>query len=489
MKEKRVLFRADGDLIAGYGHIIRTLALASMLKKKYTCVFISRQPDPFLKDQILKNGNQLIELPQKNSGKEAELISKKFIQPDDIVVLDGYHFNTDYQKTLKATCFKLICIDDLQTEHYVADAIINHSEGIRKSNFSKAFYTKLYLGTPYAILRPSFLKPSGSHSFSSPYRVFMNMGGTDQANYTAKALKMCLKQLNPAAIDIVTGSYYPHKKQLQEIATRNPDKKITLHSNLTEKEICSLMKKSAIGICSASTVSYEYASVGGLLLIYKTVDNQKNIYAFFLRSTIAFSPKQYPVLLELMKHSSGRKKYMENKKRYFGGNSAKNIRSIFEKMDLEREIVLRTAKETDTLLYFNWANDAEVRNNAMSTAPIPLNNHIAWFTSRLKNKQTALYVFERKGKPIGQVRLDKSNNEATIDYSIDKNYRGKGFGEIILKQALLKYRKDNPKLSIFAFVKKNNTASNHVFLNLNFQKRRSSVKHGISYENYVLEGE
>ena len=42
-----------------------------------------------------------------------------------IVVLDGYHFDTNYQTKIKQKGCKLVCIDDLHDKHFVADIIIH----------------------------------------------------------------------------------------------------------------------------------------------------------------------------------------------------------------------------------------------------------------------------------------------------------------------------------------------------------------------------
>ena len=39
---KKILFRADGNEEIGYGHVIRSLALADMLKENFECIFVTR---------------------------------------------------------------------------------------------------------------------------------------------------------------------------------------------------------------------------------------------------------------------------------------------------------------------------------------------------------------------------------------------------------------------------------------------------------------
>ena len=337
-----IFFRADGNVKAGYGHVIRSLSLAAILKKRYNCVFVIQNPDSFLKIQIENICNQIIEIPvSENFLKESKMLSKR-VQSDDIVVLDGYNFNTDYQSQIKKKCFKLVCIDDIFENHFVADAIINHGEGIKKSNYSAEKYSQLFLGSSYSILRKSFLR---DHDFReifaeqnrrNAYRIFINLGGTDQQNYTEKALKLCLKSHKVKTIDIVIGSFYLHGDRLAKIQKENSDVRIKIYSNISEQMICNLMKKSSFGICSASTVSYEYVSSGGVLLLYQTVDNQKNIYDFMIKYGLGYPARSFMKILSKVNLQKNRNDYFLNRKKYFPGNSDKNLMKIFDNFELER---------------------------------------------------------------------------------------------------------------------------------------------------------
>lgn len=42
---------------------------------------------------------------------------------DDIVVLDNYFFDTDFQKAIKLKGCKLVCIDDIHTRHFYCDIL------------------------------------------------------------------------------------------------------------------------------------------------------------------------------------------------------------------------------------------------------------------------------------------------------------------------------------------------------------------------------
>ena len=143
---------------------------------------------------------------------------------------------------------------------------------------------------------------------------------------------------------------------------------------------------------------------------------------------------------------------------------------IHSKLDNSFPSGLRNAKLDDAKLIFDWANDLEVRSNAISKDPIVWENHLQWFQSKLNSNDTNIFVLEIENKPIGQIRLDKHNNFLEIDYSIDKNSRGLGYGKVIIAKAMKLFEQSSFK----AIVKNKNTPSKKVFLSLGFVKDNNS---------------
>ncbi len=102
-------------------------------------------------------GFALTVLPDGDYGVEAATWAAQ-LDGSEIIVLDGYAFNTAYQQHLKAKGNKLVCIDDIHAYHFLADAVINHAGGVAMQDYSLAPLTRAYLGTAYALLRPAFLE-------------------------------------------------------------------------------------------------------------------------------------------------------------------------------------------------------------------------------------------------------------------------------------------------------------------------------------------
>lgn len=146
--------------------------------------------------------------------------------------------------------------------------------------------------------------------------------------------------------------------------------------------------------------------------------------------------------------------------------------------------MLRLRKPTinDMELYFNWANDADVRQQSYNSNPINLENHKKWFESALKNEAYFMCVFQNSDKEdIGQVRIQKQNyKEAIIGISITSEHRGKGYAKEMLLLATDAFLKSNKGFLINAYIKKINLSSK-----FSFEKAGFKFNDMVDYENFT----
>lgn len=144
---------------------------------------------------------------------------------------------------------------------------------------------------------------------------------------------------------------------------------------------------------------------------------------------------------------------------------------------------LRYVTIDDEKLIYNWANDPEVRRNAINTEFIDWNRHQVWFQNKLNSENSKMYIAEINNQAVGQIRFDIEQNKYIIDYSISKYERGKGYGFLIVKEGINCIKNLTSCFNSFeANVKPDNDASKRVFDKLGF-KTKSSV---ISCENELI---
>ncbi|WP_182922607.1 GNAT family N-acetyltransferase [Pedobacter planticolens] len=141
----------------------------------------------------------------------------------------------------------------------------------------------------------------------------------------------------------------------------------------------------------------------------------------------------------------------------------------------------RRATVDDTLLYFEWANDAEVRAQSFSSQKINFEDHKKWFLSKLMNKECFLFVFTNESNTnIGQVRIQEENEQgAIIGLSIAAEFRGQGYAKEMLKLASDFFLSTRLQFVINAYIKESNLNSKYAFENAGFE-----FVNMIEYENF-----
>jgi UDP-2,4-diacetamido-2,4,6-trideoxy-beta-L-altropyranose hydrolase len=476
----KVYFRADGNAQMGLGHVFRSLALAEMLSESFDCHFVIRNPLASLKPHILAVCKSIIELPKtdNSTAETAPLLS--IINKNEIIVLDGYHFQTDYQNAFKNRGIKVVCIDDIYEHHFTADVVINHAGGIEKTHYLAEKYTQFYLGLQYALLRKPF-REIAKNKVEKPNNLFICLGGADPKNDTLNILKKVEKTGEQNTCFLVVGGAYLHQKSLNQFL-ENTTLKVNLLSNLSADEMVFYMNQCARAITPPSTVSYEYLSTGGLLYLKVIADNQININRYFLNDNLALSFED-----DFGYYSTEKIELcLKNQSNLFDGNQQKRFLNVFHDL----AITTRLANSDDCKLYFDWTNEPLTRQQSFNSEPILFEYHEAWFNRRLADENSVLFVVEFNKNPIGQIRFQIEKNTATISYSLDENYRGKGLGFWILKKGVDALRNNLyntfPNLEIIGFVKYENIASVKVFRKLGFRETtateiENSYKYFIKY--------
>ena len=270
MKTK-VIFRADASVQIGYGHLIRSLALADMLKDNFNCVFATRFVTQYIEQEIKGICTEIIKLPETEEDLEFFL---SLLTGDEIVVLDNYFFTTEYQQKIKDKGCKLVCIDDMHDKHYVADIVINHGVD-DPSLFSVEPYTDLCLGIEWALLRKPFIEASSRNKSRTIKNIVTSFGGVDYHDITNRIIKKLKIQIPEIRIDAIVGGGYSGKIE-------NSDT-VRFHQSISAQEVAGLFSQCDLAILSTSTVCFEALACNARIAAGYYIDNQIDIWRYLKR--------------------------------------------------------------------------------------------------------------------------------------------------------------------------------------------------------------
>jgi RimJ/RimL family protein N-acetyltransferase len=168
------------------------------------------------------------------------------------------------------------------------------------------------------------------------------------------------------------------------------------------------------------------------------------------------------------------------------GNGAERVRAAIRGGDLR----LRRVREKDCRQLWEWANDPEVRPVSFATETISWERHLDWFNSKLRDPNAVLYlVVDSEEIPAGQVRYQIDNARAAVSISLAPQFRGKGYGEVVLQMATEDLFRTTAVTQIDAYVKPNNTPSLRLFTRAGYVRQRDTTISGQHAIHFVLEKE
>jgi UDP-2,4-diacetamido-2,4,6-trideoxy-beta-L-altropyranose hydrolase len=385
-----IWLRGDGNSRIGLGHIHRLLALSELLGEQFHRKFVTQDPLPGIVKVIQEGCDELLTLDDMPVENEYDMLAQQ-LKGHELVVLDGYHFSTDYQRVIKERGCGLVSIDDIHESHFVADYVLNPAGGVDASVYSAEPYTQFLTGPGFAPVKTAFKRREAN---SRTTNLFICLGGADPNNQTKAILDACLK-LRFTDYFVVVGEAYRHRESIERIA--NSDNRVKVLANINATEMAEAMRRCGVACCSASGIAYEYLSVGGELYLVESAANQHHLYRYLVDEGLAFSYDNFRTTQGAAIEALKRQQIV------FDGQTAKRLQNVFHGLDFRQNVRVRPANGSDLRLLFDWANDKAVRAQSFSTAEIDLNEHTNWFNQQLADPATRIYIFECRGNPVASV--------------------------------------------------------------------------------------
>ncbi len=458
---KKIFFRADAGIDIGYGHFIRTLALADMLKDNFECTFFTQSPTEYQIQELSKVCNY-VALPSNESKLEIFL---KHLSGDEIVVLDNYFFTTDYQLQIKAKGCKLVCIDDMHNRHYVADVVINHGCSNREL-FSVEPYTKLCLGLDWALLRRDFLEAILNKDLNHRDKIVVNFGGSDQHDFAWHFAQQLQDKFPNYKIVAILGDQYKGKLNNNSI-------NIKIEKNLNSKELVELFLQTKYAFLSASTICIEALSCGVKIASGYYVDNQEGLYRELEKQKYIYPLDSLFNTPEI--NSNAIENFSFNDLHI--GNIRQNYIDLFSSLN---EIMNFNVNNLAFVNYINlptdlhreiWSerNKIEIREWMDNPNEFPFESHLKFTASLAASKSTYWAIFTNN-KLVGSVNISKIDSESTErGIFLSTEYLNKrGYGSLIEESLDIILQSLNYK-KIIAKVLKSNTRSINFHIKNNYK--------------------
>lgn len=499
-----LLIRADASAAIGTGHVMRCIALAQAWQDVGGgAVYAMAQGTDSIRARLTRESCQLININISGAGDDLrQTVSIAQARNCEWVVVDGYQFGADYQNGLKAAGLRVLFLDDYgHSQDYAADFVLNQNVSANPTLYSnRQRGTRLLLGPRYATLRREFNPWINWERKPTPHchRLLVMMGGSDQANVTAKVLEgLCKARINDLDTTVLVGGSNSQFPELQTLAASSGLKLQLLRdvSNIGE-----IMAVADIAISAAGSTCWELCLLGLPSLLIDVADNQSAVAKALHQRGCAVHIGNHSVSAEtvveklkwLVANHELRQSLARRSRELVDGKGAARVVSVLRGASTVR---LRPAREGDRRLLWEWVNDPEVRGASFSPDPIPWETYVAWFDAKLRPQGSELSssIFiadDDEGSPLGQIRFDpRPDGEWEVDIGLSRHARGKGLACELIKSGMREIVNSNPNVRIHAFVKPSNAASLKAFERADFRSAGMDQVRGDSAIHLIYDGD
>lgn len=284
-----ILIRADSSNSIGTGHIMRDLVLVKQYKAE-NIIFATQDLTGNINYKIIEAGYK-IELLKSNDFEELnELIKKLNI---DMLIIDNYDINYDFEKKLKDLNpnLKIFVLDDTYEKHF-CDILLNHNISADKKKYKNKVpnHCELRCGSKYTLLRDEFLeaKKAKKRVKKKIKTIFLSLGGADHKNLNIKILKVIEKFKKDLQVNLLTTTA---NKNLEELKEYCKDKK-WINLQINSNEVAKFMIQSDFAIATPSVTANEIFYLDLPLIAIRTAKNQDDMYKY-LKKKGYFTMKKF----------------------------------------------------------------------------------------------------------------------------------------------------------------------------------------------------
>lgn len=285
-----VVFRASGGPGIGNGHIMRCLSLAQGLHEHGWFSLLAAPEKMFSAVPQAHKFDRT--LPLANSVDEVQKLSEAVTGEAELLVVDDYALDIQFEKPCRAWARKILVIDDLANRHHDADYIVDSAAKSASSYKSLVpRHCQCFIGPEWALLRPEFgvnrqaiLRKRQDHA--TVKRILIGIGGADGRNLTPMLISATMSATagQQVHIDVVLGGRARSLGTVQKMQQRKPTS-FDLH--IDTNKVAFLMSTADIAIGACGVGSWERCAMGLPTIGLITADNQNVLAAILTKAGAA----------------------------------------------------------------------------------------------------------------------------------------------------------------------------------------------------------
>lgn len=270
-----VVIRADGGPQIGYGHLIRSAALADELQQRGATVTVATTT-PTPAREVFPAETTVVDLPSRDDPEP--FVGWLETTATDVVFTDSYPVDTAYQRAVRDQVPLAVLQDDAR--HAIcADLFVNGN--LYGPDLDYEFVddpAETYLGMDYVLMRREIREQTDETPpwRERPKRALVTMGGSDIGNLTPIVIRVFDRF--DLHVDAIVG---PGCSDTQEQSVRAAASETEADVRIVRDpdDLVNRMLAADIAVSTASSTTYELLALGTPIVSIPVVDNQEPIAA------------------------------------------------------------------------------------------------------------------------------------------------------------------------------------------------------------------
>ncbi len=263
----RVYVRADANGRVGWGHVVRTGALAEALQDRgHAVTWLALDSDDAALARLRRTFPVTLLEGEIVRGGRARLPFAP--APGDWILLDRYGWGAREHRALRQAGLRVLCVDDEGRGRFDADLVVNPNFGAETLTYRGG--ARRLLGPAYACLRREFRerRPPALRPAGPARRALVTFGGSDPRALSPRVARL-LKDVDPRLrVTVVQGPSAP-------AASFPPGTRVA--RNVTAARMRRLMEGSDFAVLAPSSTCWELAYLGVPFALLGYAENQRAV--------------------------------------------------------------------------------------------------------------------------------------------------------------------------------------------------------------------
>jgi UDP-2,4-diacetamido-2,4,6-trideoxy-beta-L-altropyranose hydrolase len=468
----RAIFRVDGSLDIGSGHVRRCLVLAETLAADgWSITFACRAGMKEAVPPLARSAFSYRLLPADCD--EITELRDLALEGCDLLVVDHYGLDSNFERSCRPWAKKILVIDDLADRPHDCDMLVDQTPGRQASDYMNLVPDDcvFLVGAEFALLDPRFRR--ARECLGPPVekvrRVLVNFGGTDPAGATALALEALSEAALGAAVDVVLGTETEDLGRIRRLASEL-DPPAVVHVSVGD--MASLVARADMAIGASGVSGLERCCLGLPSITMTIADNQRKLAGELARlgatenlgSVKKLTARGIAEAVSSLASAPDRRLAMRAAAiKITDGLGAARIRAACYPSLVAKDgrpVQLRLATMADSSLMLAWQSAPGARAHSRNPQPPKPAEHTQWLKNKLADPRCIFHVVLHDGHPVGVLRLDRQPSgayEISILIAAEAHNRNIGGAALQLVKRLM------PDAVVHAAIHPKNIASIHMF--------------------------